>query len=223
MYQSINPFTNELLKTFKVSSFPDIQLSVKAQQEWSRYSIKERGDVLKIIAENIQSKRDNYARLITAEMGKPLREAYYEIDKTLTAFEYYIPNAEQHLAKQVIVSNASKSYIAFEPLGVILSIMPWNFPFWQVFRFAVPSLMAGNVTVLKDYGEQKYMITMTPQNWKESNKKYEGVDFEFIDEYNTQPAPVHDFKIAEHDQRTTAQSARRWGAVRWFVRSPIQV
>ncbi len=149
MYQSINPFTNELLKTFKFSSFPDIQLSVKAQQEWSRYSIKERGDVLKIIAENIQSKRDEFARLITAEMGKPLREAYYEIDKTLTAFEYYIPNAEQHLAKEFVQTNASKSYISFEPLGIILSIMPWNFPFWQVFRFAVPSLMAGNVTILK--------------------------------------------------------------------------
>jgi succinate-semialdehyde dehydrogenase/glutarate-semialdehyde dehydrogenase len=104
---------------------------------------------LKIIAENIQAKRDEFARLITSEMGKPLREAYYEIDKTLTAFDYYIPHAEQHLAKQFVQTNASKSYIAFEPLGVILSVMPWNFPFWQVFRFAVPSLMAGNVTVLK--------------------------------------------------------------------------
>jgi succinate-semialdehyde dehydrogenase/glutarate-semialdehyde dehydrogenase len=82
-------------------------------------------------------------------MGKPLREAYYEIDKTLTAFDYYIPNAQQYLAKEFVQTNASKSYISFEPLGVILSVMPWNFPFWQVFRFAVPSLMAGNVTILK--------------------------------------------------------------------------
>jgi succinate-semialdehyde dehydrogenase/glutarate-semialdehyde dehydrogenase len=149
MYQSINPFTNELLKTYSFSSFPDIQLSVKAQQEWSSYSISERGAFLRIVAENIQSKRDEFARLITAEMGKPLREAYYEIDKTLTAFDYYIPNAEQYLAKEFVQTNASKSYISFEPLGVILSVMPWNFPFWQVFRFAVPSLMAGNVTVLK--------------------------------------------------------------------------
>ncbi|HEY0262286.1 MAG TPA: aldehyde dehydrogenase family protein, partial [Chitinophagales bacterium] len=73
----------------------------------------------------------------------------YEIDKVLTAFDYYIANAETILAAKVVKSNASKSYIAFEPLGVIFSIMPWNFPFWQVFRFAVPSLMAGNVTVLK--------------------------------------------------------------------------
>jgi succinate-semialdehyde dehydrogenase/glutarate-semialdehyde dehydrogenase len=149
MYQSINPFTNELLKTYSFSSFPDIQLSVKAQQEWSSYSISERGAFLRIVAENIQAKREEFARLITAEMGKPLREAYYEIDKTLTAFDYYIPNAEQYLAKEFVQTNASKSYISFEPLGVILSVMPWNFPFWQVFRFAVPSLMAGNVTVLK--------------------------------------------------------------------------
>jgi len=149
MYRSINPYTNELLKQFSFSSFPDIQRSVNAQKEWSAFNIKERGAFLRIIAENIQSKRDEFARLITAEMGKPIREAYYEIDKTLTAFEYYIPNAEQHLAKEFVQTNASKSYISFEPLGIILSIMPWNFPFWQVFRFAVPSLMAGNVTVLK--------------------------------------------------------------------------
>jgi len=149
MYQSINPYTNELLKQYSFSSFPDIQLSVKAQEEWSTYSIKERGAFLRIVAEIIQSKRDEFAHLITAEMGKPLREAYYEIDKTHTAFDYYIPNAEQHLAKEFVQTNASKSYISFEPLGIILSIMPWNFPFWQVFRFAVPSLMAGNVTILK--------------------------------------------------------------------------
>jgi acyl-CoA reductase-like NAD-dependent aldehyde dehydrogenase len=96
MYQSINPYTNELLKQYSFSSFPDIQLSVKAQEEWSTYSIKERGAFLRIVAEIIQSKRDEFAHLITAEMGKPIREAYYEIDKTLTAFDYYIPNAEQH-------------------------------------------------------------------------------------------------------------------------------
>lgn len=149
MYQSINPYTKEVNKTYLFSLFPDLQLSVKAQQEWSSYSISERGAFLRIVAENIQAKREEFARLITAEMGKPLREAYYEIDKTLTAFDYYIPNAEQYLAKEFVQTNASKSYISFEPLGVILSVMPWNFPFWQVFRFAVPSLMAGNVTVLK--------------------------------------------------------------------------
>lgn len=149
MYQSINPYNNLLLKEYAFDSFPDLNASVKAQQEWRKCSISERAIYLQKVADILRKNRQKYAEIITAEMGKPLRESIYEIDKTLTAFDYYIAHAETILAPKEVKSNASKSYVSFEPLGVIFSIMPWNFPFWQVFRFAVPSLMAGNVTVLK--------------------------------------------------------------------------
>lgn len=149
MYQSINPYNNSLLKEYAFDAFPDLEVSVKAQKEWRKHSISDRGIYLQKVADLLRKNKQQYAEIITAEMGKPVREAIYEIDKTLTAFDYYIANAETILAPKSVKSNASKSYIAFEPLGVIFSIMPWNFPFWQVFRFAVPSLMAGNVTVLK--------------------------------------------------------------------------
>lgn len=149
MYKSVNPFDNALLKEYPLDVFLDLSVSVKAQQKWRKITIEERGKCLRKVADLLAENKNYYASLITAEMGKPLREAIYEIDKTLTAFDYYIENAAAILASKTVQSNASQSYISFEPLGVIFSIMPWNFPFWQVFRFAVPSLMAGNVTVLK--------------------------------------------------------------------------
>lgn len=149
MYKSVNPFDNALLKEYPLDVFLDLSVSVKAQKKWRKIAIEERGKYLRKVADLLAENKNYYASLITAEMGKPLREAIYEIDKTLTAFDYYIENAAAILASKTVQSNASQSYISFEPLGVIFSIMPWNFPFWQVFRFAVPSLMAGNVTVLK--------------------------------------------------------------------------
>lgn len=148
-YKSINPYTGEVLKEFETQSNPDLSPSEKAFNNWRKLSITDRGVALKKVADLLENNKEKYARLITTEMGKPLREAEYEITKSLTAFDYYIENAPKFLANDVVITNASKSYIAYEPLGIILLIMPWNFPFWQVFRCAVPALLAGNVIILK--------------------------------------------------------------------------
>ena len=148
-YQSINPYSGELLREYEQDAFPDLEISTIAYSRWSRLPIAERAVQLTKLARLIDSRKEEYAHLITTEMGKPYREALYEINKVLTAFEYYTVHAAAMLKPQIVQTVASKSYIAYEPLGVIFSIMPWNFPFWQVFRFAVPTLMAGNVTILK--------------------------------------------------------------------------
>lgn len=148
-YATINPVNNKVVKEFKNHAFPDIDLSVKAFEDWRKLSVKERGVQLQKVAKLLEKRKREYAELITLEMGKPVHEAEYEIAKVLTAFTYYKDNAPKFLKNEVKKSNASKSYISFEPLGVIFGIMPWNFPFWQVFRFAVPTLMAGNTVILK--------------------------------------------------------------------------
>jgi succinate-semialdehyde dehydrogenase/glutarate-semialdehyde dehydrogenase len=148
-YQSINPYSGELIKEFDLDSFPDLTPSLAAFDYWRRLTVAERGVQLAKLAAVLNARKEEYARIITTEMGKPYRESLYEIAKVLTAFDYYIANAPAMLQHELVLTAASKSYISFEPLGIIFSIMPWNFPFWQVFRFAVPSLMAGNVTILK--------------------------------------------------------------------------
>ena len=148
-YATINPYTNQKLKEFPFDPFPDLGISQKAFNEWRKLTVEERGKRLGKVAELLEKNKRKYAELITLEMGKPIGEAEYEIRKVLTAFDYYIKNAPKFLKDEPVQSNASKSYIRFEPVGIILSVMPWNFPFWQVFRFAVPTLIAGNVSILK--------------------------------------------------------------------------
>lgn len=148
-YATISPHNNQLLKEFPVSTFPDLEISTRAFHIWRKLTVEERGRQLKKVAELLEKNKAEYAGLITLEMGKPLREAEYELNKTISAFDYYIANSPRFLQPEVVGSNASHSYILFEPMGVIFSIMPWNFPFWQVFRFAIPTLIAGNVTILK--------------------------------------------------------------------------
>ncbi|MFN8310508.1 MAG: NAD-dependent succinate-semialdehyde dehydrogenase [Chitinophagales bacterium] len=149
LYRTWNPYTNELLKSFDEMPLPDLTISEAAFRYWKKMPIIERAAAMRKLADVIEKNKSQYAQLITTEMGKPIAEAEYEIAKVLTAFEYYIENAPAFLQNEMVKSNASHSYISFEPLGIILSVMPWNFPFWQVFRFAVPALMAGNVTILK--------------------------------------------------------------------------
>ncbi|HWB65059.1 MAG TPA: aldehyde dehydrogenase family protein, partial [Chitinophagales bacterium] len=148
-YATINPFNNETIREFAIQGFPDVNVSIKAFNQWRKLSVEERGAQLQKVAALIEKRKVEYAALITLEMGKPIGEAEYEMNKVLTAFNYYITHAPKFLKDEPVQTNASKSYIRFDPLGIIISVMPWNFPFWQVFRFGVPSLMAGNVTILK--------------------------------------------------------------------------
>jgi acyl-CoA reductase-like NAD-dependent aldehyde dehydrogenase len=151
--QSVNPATEEVLATFDELSPEQIEEAIAttndASRRWSQTSFKERGKIFRDIAAYLRAHGEPYGRLITLEMGKPITEAEAEIDKCAWVCDFYADNAQRFLSDEPINTNASRSFVAFEPLGVILGIMPWNFPFWQVFRFATPVLMAGNTALLK--------------------------------------------------------------------------
>jgi succinate-semialdehyde dehydrogenase / glutarate-semialdehyde dehydrogenase len=150
---TINPTTGETLKTF--SELSNSQLETKLQlaagtfQTYKRTSFAYRAQMLTRAAEILESEKNELGKLMTTEMGKPLKAAISEAEKCAWVCRYYAETAEQHLADQVVQTNAKQSYVRFQPLGPVLAVMPWNFPFWQVFRFAAPALMAGNVGLLK--------------------------------------------------------------------------
>ena len=151
--QSINPATEEVIKTFEPYSTAQVNQAIdearKAFLSWRDTSFAERGAFFHRIADYLRTHKADLARLATLEMGKPIVEAEAEVEKCAWNCDFYADNAEKFLADEHIVSTATESYVAFRPLGVILALMPWNFPYWQVFRFAAPALMAGNTAVLK--------------------------------------------------------------------------
>ena len=151
--QSINPATEDVLQTFEEFSDTQIDEALQqandAQHQWRETSFGERAARLQAIARVLREQKDRWARLATMEMGKPLVEAEAEVEKCAWNCDFYAEHAATFLADEHVETNASDSYVAFQPLGVVLAIMPWNFPFWQVFRFAAPALMAGNGAVLK--------------------------------------------------------------------------
>lgn len=150
---SINPATRQVLKTLEPLS--DSQIEEKLQRaavafaQHRRLSFTERAGRMLKAAEILESEKQAHARIMTMEMGKTLRSAVDEASKCAWACRYYAENAERFLADEVVSTNAKRSYIRCQPLGPILAVMPWNFPFWQVVRFAAPALMAGNVGLLK--------------------------------------------------------------------------
>jgi succinate-semialdehyde dehydrogenase/glutarate-semialdehyde dehydrogenase len=153
LLESINPATGDVLASFPAASPGEIESAIAgadaAQRAWRRTSFDERAAAMHRFAEHLRRRRDDYARLITLEMGKPISEALAEIEKCALTSDFYADRAEGFLRDEVIASNASRSLVAYEPLGVVLAIMPWNYPFWQVVRFAAPALMAGNGALLK--------------------------------------------------------------------------
>lgn len=152
--QSINPATGELLAEFDTWDQETLDYAVTQAgymfQDWSKLTpIEDRCMMMKRVAEVLRDDVEPLAELITLEMGKTIAEAQAEIEKCAFVCDYYADNGPQFLADEVIETEATKSYVAYLPLGVVLAVMPWNFPFWQVFRFAAPALIAGNVAVLK--------------------------------------------------------------------------
>ncbi len=150
---SINPATQEVLETFE--ALTEKQLDEKLQraaemfQQHRRTTFSERAGMMQRAAEILESEKKNLARIMTLEMGKPINSAVQEVEKCAWVCRYYAENAEQHLADEIVETNATKSFVRYQPLGVVLAVMPWNFPLWQVFRFAAPALMAGNAGLLK--------------------------------------------------------------------------
>jgi len=154
--RSVNPYTEQVLHELPVMSPVEVSALAKrartAQAAWREVPVAERAARLKRLAEVLRAEKRSYATLITQEMGKPIRDALAEVEKCAVNADYYAANAERFLAPEMVATEAKKSYVAFEPLGVILAIEPWNFPFWQVFRVAVPGTVAGNVVLLKHAG-----------------------------------------------------------------------
>src|SRR5216117_4263620 len=150
---SINPATGQVLKTFEPLSDAQIekklQLAADTFLKFRKLSFSERGRTMDRAGEILEAEKEALGRLMTTEMGKTLKSAVAEAAKCAWVCRYYAENAERFLADEVVETPAKKSFIRYQPLGVVLAVMPWNFPFWQVFRFIAPGLMAGNVGLLK--------------------------------------------------------------------------
>ncbi|MEJ5211156.1 MAG: NAD-dependent succinate-semialdehyde dehydrogenase [Burkholderiales bacterium] len=171
-YVSLNPATNQVL-----ASYPSwdshrlaeaLERAALAQKDWAGKSLAERAAVLREAAIHLRLHRDRYAELITREMGKLLREARAEVEKCATACEYYAQHGALFLQEEPVETDAGRSFVAYAPLGVVLAVMPWNFPFWQVFRAAAPALMAGNGVVLKHASNVPQCALTLEEIWRES-------------------------------------------------------
>src|SRR5919204_2685171 len=151
--QPINPATGDVLETFDEMKDSEIERILSgaraAFDEWRRLPYATRAVHMDKAAHLLRARKTEYARLMALEMGKPLPQGEAEAEKCAWACEFYAAHAERLLAEQPRETDASRSYVRFDPVGPVLAVMPWNFPFWQVFRFAAPALMAGNVGVLK--------------------------------------------------------------------------
>jgi succinate-semialdehyde dehydrogenase/glutarate-semialdehyde dehydrogenase len=150
---SINPATGETLRSYEPHDGDEVErrigLAAQAFRRHRRTSFAERTRMMLRAAEILDAEREEFARLMVTEMGKPIQAARDEAAKSALGCRYYAEHAERFLADERVETHAKESWVAFQPLGPVLAIMPWNFPFWQVFRFAAPALMAGNVGLLK--------------------------------------------------------------------------
>lgn len=151
--KSVNPATEAIIKEYSAIDADQANKAIDNAQNaflaWRKTTFKTRAQHIISVANTLQKNQQHYAQLMTEEMGKPVKQAKAEIEKCIWVCKYYAKNAEHFLTDETIETDAQKSFITYQPLGVILSVMPWNFPFWQVFRFAVPALMAGNAVALK--------------------------------------------------------------------------
>lgn len=150
---ALNPATGEIIKEYTELNSREVQEKIKKSyevfQSWRNVSFAERSRLMHGVAEILREKKEEYGKLITIEMGKPIREAAAEVEKCAWVCDYYAENAEKILSDEPAISDGKEAFVGFRPLGPVLAIMPWNFPFWQVFRFAAPALMAGNSGLLK--------------------------------------------------------------------------
>ncbi len=151
--KSINPMNGEVIKEYNLDDSGEVTSKIiRAQAKfdhWHRHTFAHRAQYMHAVADVLRKNQDEYAKLMALEMGKPINAGRAEIEKCAWCCDYYADNARRFLKREIIPTDASLSYVTFWPLGVILAVMPWNFPFWQVFRFAAPALMAGNIAVLK--------------------------------------------------------------------------
>jgi succinate-semialdehyde dehydrogenase/glutarate-semialdehyde dehydrogenase len=152
-FQSVNPYNNEPVGKFTALTKDELDeklnKSQNAFESWKKVPIAERCQLIRNAAQVLRDHVDQYAKMITLEMGKPISESRAEVNKCAWVCDYYADNAETFLAHESIATDASQSFVRHDPIGAVLAIMPWNFPFWQVFRYAAPTLIAGNTGLLK--------------------------------------------------------------------------
>lgn len=151
--KSINPYSNELIEEFDTHTADEIDAIIEtansAYKDWNKTSFEYRAGLMHKTAAVLRKNKEKYAKAMVLEMGKPVKEAYAEIEKCAWVCGYYADGAKEFLKDEIIETDADKSLVKYDSIGAVLAIMPWNFPYWQVFRFAAPALMAGNVCLLK--------------------------------------------------------------------------
>ena len=153
MIQSINPYNQKVVFETKELTIEETKSAIDQAHDrflsWRKTSYTERSKLMKAAAAELRKNKQEYAETMTLEMGKPITQAIAEIEKCAWVCDFYAENAADQLAPNIIETDAEESYVSYEPIGVVLAVMPWNYPFWQVFRFAAPALMAGNIGILK--------------------------------------------------------------------------
>jgi succinate-semialdehyde dehydrogenase/glutarate-semialdehyde dehydrogenase len=151
--EAINPATGEVIKTYPTFTAEEVDQAIQASHEaflsWRNVSFPERTQLMRKAGRILRENVNKYGELMALEMGKPIKDGRSEANKCAWVCDYYAENAVLFLKHETVQTDAAKSYITFQPLGVVLAVMPWNFPFWQVFRFAAPALMSGNTGILK--------------------------------------------------------------------------
>jgi succinate-semialdehyde dehydrogenase / glutarate-semialdehyde dehydrogenase len=199
MIESFNPATQETLARFAAYTGNAIEqrlaLAASAQRRWAITPIDQRMPLLESVARTLRSNKQNYARAITLEMGKPLTEAIAEVEKCALNFDFYAQHAPGFMADKVVPSGASDSRIVYDPLGLVLAVMPWNYPFWQVMRAAAPVLAGGNGLVLKHAGNVPQCALALEQVFKEAGLP-EGLFTTLLVGSDAVPALIADTRIA---------------------------
>lgn len=151
--QTINPATETILNHYSIFTKDQVNRLIneghRCFKHWRKTNFKTRQSLMMDLATHLRQSQDKYARLMADEMGKPITAGKAEIEKCAWVCEHYAAHAEHYLAQRMILSGQSKGFVCYQPLGIVFAIMPWNFPFWQVFRFAAPAIMAGNAAILK--------------------------------------------------------------------------
>jgi succinate-semialdehyde dehydrogenase/glutarate-semialdehyde dehydrogenase len=170
--QTVNPYTFKTLASYTTHSSEDLERIIQAAQkqylQWKDISISERAVFLQNCAEILRNNKNQYAKTISLEMGKPISQAEAEVEKCAWVCDYYAENGAIWLEDEIITTEAAQSYVRYDPIGVILAVMPWNFPFWQVFRFAAPTLLAGNTVLLKHASNVMGSALLIEEIWKKA-------------------------------------------------------
>lgn len=200
MLKSVNPFDQSLLAEFpefdEQTINRKIEAAARAFQSWKKERYQQRAALIQRAGQLLRLKKNEYARIISTEMGKVLKEAQGEIEKCANACDYFAENGEVFLKDQIIQTDASRSFVCYQPLGPVLAIMPWNFPFWQVFRFAAPALMAGNVGLLKHASNVSQCSLAIESIFREAGFPEGAFQSLLIDSKKVEPVIGHDLIAA---------------------------